>query len=146
AYLERRGFELERGLHLSDRKGYLAGADEDRRRDLERQLSDPRVNAIWFARGGYGSGRIVSGIDWKNVARTPKALIGYSDLTVIQAAAYRAGRLVTFQGPMIGNLGDAASFDEASLWQVLQEGAFAFAQPIERRSILRQGTGEGPLV
>jgi muramoyltetrapeptide carboxypeptidase len=146
AYLSARGFEPVLGEHLTDRRAYLAGADEDRRRDLDRLLSDPGLSAIWFARGGYGSARIVSRLDLGSLRRHPKALIGYSDVTVLQAAAYRAMRLVTFHGPMISSLGDAASFDEESLWRTLASGGGGFEHRIDASAVLRPGAGEGPLV
>ena len=144
AYLSARGFVPVRGPHLGSRHGYLAGADQERLEDLNGLLADPSVRAIWFARGGYGSARIVSGLALAGLRRRPKALIGYSDVTVIHAAAYRRLGLATFHGPLVSELGDPGAFDEASLWEAL-EGR-APEHRLEPASVLRPGTGEGPLV
>ncbi len=146
AYLESRGFRLRRGRHIGDRYGYLAGADADRLSDLNSLLADPDLAAIWFVRGGYGSGRIIDRIDFEPLRREPKALIGYSDLTVVQAAAWRHCGLVTYYGPMVADLGDSGRFDESSLWEAVSgDGGLSSHSP-GRSTVLRPGRGEGPLV
>lgn len=146
AYLESRGFRLRRGRHIGDRHGYLAGADADRLSDLNSLLADPDLAAIWFVRGGYGSGRIIDRIDFEPLRRGPKALIGYSDLTVVQAAAWRHYGLVTYYGPMVADLGDAGRFDESSLWEAVSGDGGLSGRSLGRSTVLRPGTGEGPLV
>jgi muramoyltetrapeptide carboxypeptidase len=145
-YLAGRGFETVLGEHLHDRLGYLAGRDEDRLADLNRMLADPKLSAVWFARGGYGSARIVEGVELKILRRRPKALIGYSDMTVVHAAAYRRIALATFHGPHVSDLGDPASFDETTLWSALSGGGGELRYPISGSTILRPGAGDGPLI
>ncbi|MEU8952791.1 LD-carboxypeptidase [Streptomyces sp. NPDC048518] len=81
--------------------GYLAGADADRARDLERAWCDPDVAAVFCARGGYGAQRMVDLVDWAALrAAGPKVFVGYSDATVLhEAFATRLG-LATLHGPM----------------------------------------------
>ncbi|MFQ5877774.1 MAG: LD-carboxypeptidase [Acidobacteriota bacterium] len=145
-FLERRGYRVVRGEHLHDRRAYLAGGDRERLADLNRFLRDPDVAAVWFARGGYGCARIVSEVDFEPLRRSPKALIGFSDATVVHAAARRAIGLSTFYGPNVSDLGDEGSFDEASLWDVLSAGPAAIRIPLAPARVLRPGAGEGPLV
>jgi len=144
AWLERRRFVVARGEHLLDRRGYLAGEDGDRARDLNRALADPELQAVWFARGGYGSQRILAEIDFSPLRSRPKALIGYSDVTPLQAAAWKTARLATFQGPMVSELADTAAYDAAALSKALSGAPLRFALP--RGSILRPGRGEGPIL
>ncbi len=146
AYLESRGYRVRRGRHLERRHGYLAGADTDRLSDLNALLADPDPVAIWFARGGYGSGRIVERLDLEPLCRAPKALIGYSDLTVVQAAAWRRHRLVTYYGPMVADLGERGRFDEPSLWESVSGGGGGSSHALDRSAVLRPGSGEGPLI
>jgi muramoyltetrapeptide carboxypeptidase len=146
AYLEARGFRLRCGRHLDRRHGYLAGTDADRLDDLNALLADPEVAAVWFARGGYGSGRIVDRIDLEPLHRAPKALIGYSDLTVLQAAAWRRHRLVTYYGPMVADLGERGQFDERSLWDTVAGDGGGIGHAVDRCKVLRPGHGEGPLI
>jgi len=93
------GWEPIVGSHASDRVGYLAGSDRDRLNDINRALRDPKIDAIWCLRGGYGMMRILSGIDYDAMSRTPKVIIGYSDVTALHAAVQRKCRLVTYHGP-----------------------------------------------
>lgn len=61
---------------------HYAGDDELRAKQLQQAIDNPEVKAIWFARGGYGSVRIVDKVDFSKLKRNPKYLIGYSDITV----------------------------------------------------------------
>ena len=142
--LERRGFVVETGRHLFDREAYLAGRDADRLDDLNSMLRDPGLGAIWFARGGYGLHRIVAGLDLLALRRAPKALIGYSDVTVAQAAAWRRLRLASFQAPMVQELGDRGGYDAGALWRTLAGGGLRLRFPA--RSVVRPGRARGPLV
>ena len=145
-YLKSRGYALVRGRHLEERRGYLAGSDEDRLEDLNALLRDRTIRALWSARGGYGSARVVEGLDFRSLRRWPKIVIGYSDLTVLHAAAYRRLGLSTFYGPNVSDLGHAASFDEGSLWQALAVDGGSMAHDLRTSAVLRPGSGEGPLV
>lgn len=144
AWLERRGYRVERAEHLLDRRGYLAGKDGDRLRDLNAALADPGLKAIWFARGGYGSQRILEGVDFSPLRAHPKSLIGYSDITAIQAAAWQTARLATLHGPMVSELADAGAYDAKALAEALSGAPLGFR--FLRRSVLRAGRGEGPIV
>ena len=146
AYLEARGYRPVAGRFLRERHGYLAGSDRHRLEDLQGFLADRSVRAVWFARGGYGTGRIIADVDLSPLRRHPKALIGYSDLTVLQAAADRALGLCTFHGPLVAELGDATAFDESSLWDALGGTGRRGARDLPGGTVLRPGEGEGRLV
>jgi muramoyltetrapeptide carboxypeptidase len=146
AYLAGRGYSPVPAPHLRSRHGYLAGTDLERQRDLNSFLADGDLKAIWFARGGYGCARIVADLDLSPLRRRPKALIGYSDITVLHAAAQRALGLVTFHGPLVSELGDPAAFSETSLWRALSSGPGPLEYELDPGSVLRAGRGEGPLV
>ena len=93
------GWEPIVGPHATERVGYLAGRDHDRLNDINSALRDPKIDAIWCLRGGYGMMRILSAIDYDALSRAPKAIIGYSDITALHAAVQRKCRLVTYHGP-----------------------------------------------
>lgn len=94
--------------HLHDVRGHLAGHDAARAADLDSAFRDPTLRAVWAARGGYGSGRLLDRLDWEALRHDPKVLVGFSDLTALLLAAWRRLRLVTFHGPFVGQLGDLA--------------------------------------
>jgi muramoyltetrapeptide carboxypeptidase len=146
AYLTARGYEPVVGRHVRERHGYLAGADEGRLEDLNGFLADRAIRGVWFARGGYGSARIVAGLDLAPFRKDPKPIIGYSDITVVHQAVYRRLGVSTFYGPLVPELGDESAFDEASLWRALSGGDRTLDFEIGPESIHREGMAEGPLV
>jgi muramoyltetrapeptide carboxypeptidase len=79
------GFIVEIGEHVFKENGPYAGDDEQRASDLQKALNDGNCKAIWFARGGYGSLRILSLLNWSAFLKKPKWLIGFSDITVFHS-------------------------------------------------------------
>jgi muramoyltetrapeptide carboxypeptidase len=137
------GWEPIVGPHATERVGYLGGHDRDRLNDINQALRDPNVDAIWCLRGGYGMMRILAGIDYDALSRTPKAIIGYSDVTALHAAVQRKCRLVTYHGPTAREtLTDFSrdSFRRAVVEQVDSCGVAADAREINA------GVAEGRLV
>ena len=67
-------------------------------RDLAAAIADPSIDGIWCLRGGYGASRLLPTLDLAAIARRPKALIGFSDITALHAAWGRAG-VMSFHGP-----------------------------------------------
>jgi muramoyltetrapeptide carboxypeptidase len=93
------GLRVEVAPNAYARRGYLAGTDEARLDDLNAALADPQVRAVVCTRGGYGVQRIVDGLDLAAVRADPKLVVGFSDITALQLALWRAARLVTVHGP-----------------------------------------------
>ncbi len=98
--LHRAGFRTVVGAHALDVRGYLAGRDEDRARDLMAAFADPAVDGIVCVGGGYGSPRILDLLDYDLIARHPKVFVGYSDITALHCAIGKRAGLVTFHGLM----------------------------------------------
>jgi muramoyltetrapeptide carboxypeptidase len=94
------GLKMKTGEHLLDRHGYLGGTDEHRAADINTMFADPEVDAILALRGGWGCNRLIDRIDYKTVARHPKILMGYSDITGLLLALNAKTGLVTFHGPV----------------------------------------------
>lgn len=96
------GVEVRLGASVRARAGYLAGDDAARLADLATMLGDPSVKAVFCARGGYGSQRIVSRLAPDALARGCKILMGYSDITALLTATLAAG-VVSVHGPMVAD-------------------------------------------
>jgi muramoyltetrapeptide carboxypeptidase len=110
--------------HAEGRFGYLAGTDADRAADLNAMYADPEVRAVFALRGGWGSARILPLLDWAMIRRSPKLLIGYSDVTALHLAfAARAG-YATIHG------GNATSSWMPESWESLWRLAFAADRPV----------------
>ena len=137
------GWEPIVGAHAVDRTGYLAGHDRDRLKDINQALRDPKIEAIWCLRGGYGLLRILDRIDYDALSRTPKAIIGYSDVTALHAAVQRRCKLITYHAPTAREfLSDFSrdSFQRAVIQQIDSCGTAPAAREINA------GTAEGRLV
>ena len=94
------GLKMKAGEHLLDRYGYLAGTDANRAADVNSMYADPEVNAIITLRGGWGCNRILDLLDYKLIAKHPKIIMGYSDITSLLLALNAKTSLVTFHGPV----------------------------------------------
>src|SRR5437870_12527610 len=81
AVLEGWGLSVQVGSAVLQRQAYLAGSDEERLADLAQMIDDRRVRAIFCARGGYGSQRLLPRLDLGRRARQRKQLIGQRDAT-----------------------------------------------------------------
>lgn len=99
-YLERIGFRVKLGKHILKKYGYLAGSDQQRASDLNDFFSDSKIKAIFTARGGYGSHRILPLLNYDVIKLNPKVLVGYSDITALHLSLLSKAGLVTFSGPM----------------------------------------------
>ncbi len=99
--LENWGLRVHRGLHLYDRYGSFAGTDDDRLYDLQKALDDPEIKAIFIARGGYGTTRILDRIDLTVLKSHPKWIVGFSDVTALHAHLLKHG-FIGVHGPMPG--------------------------------------------
>ncbi|WP_420384872.1 S66 peptidase family protein [Roseivirga sp.] len=102
--LESWGLKVHRGQFLSADSDYFAATDEQRLQDLQWALDSPEIKAIVFARGGYGTTRILDQIDFTAFKEFPKWTIGFSDLT---SFLLQAGQLFipAVHGPMAYTLG-----------------------------------------
>lgn len=99
------GYRVTWRAGITARTGYLAGDDGRRAGELNSWLRDPEVRAILFARGGYGTSRILDRLDFAALRRDPKLIAGFSDLTALLLAVTRRVRVVAFHGPMVARTG-----------------------------------------
>ena len=107
-------------------EGHFAGPDEARLSALREVIADPSVNAVWFARGGYGSNRIAEAAlaDLPEGASS-KTYMGYSDAGFLLAGLHKAGIDVAW-GPMPQDVlrsGGEAAVTRALDWLVRRDAA-----------------------
>ena len=77
------GLNIVLGKHIYDKNGHFAGTDKNREKDFQKALDNKNIKAIWCARGGYGTVRIIDKLNFDSYLKNPKWIIGYSDITVI---------------------------------------------------------------
>jgi muramoyltetrapeptide carboxypeptidase len=106
------GFRVKIGKTVGgDSVNYFSGTDEQRLEDLQDMLDDENIAAILFGRGGYGLSRIIDQISFKKFRRSPKWILGYSDITLLHAHIYSNYEIATGHCPMAGAFGDAGPDD-----------------------------------
>lgn len=79
------------GKHVFKQNNHFAGTDDERCEDFQNALDDPKIKAIWCARGGYGTVRILDKLDYSKFKEHPKWLIGYSDITALHNQFHNEG-------------------------------------------------------
>ena len=80
-FFEDKGYKLDFGKSNYLKWGPFAGTPQERADDINRMFSDPNIDAIMCARGGYGANRVLPLIDYELIQENPKIFIGYSDIT-----------------------------------------------------------------
>jgi muramoyltetrapeptide carboxypeptidase len=143
--LEGWGFGVVLGDAVLERRAYLAGTDEARHADLRRMIGDPSVRAMFCARGGYGSQRLMPHLDLAALRDHPKPIVGYSDATALLAAAVNIGT-VGVHGPMVAT-DLARGLSEQTLgwlWSLLTDPGFLWEAEVPRT--IRLGRARGRLV
>jgi muramoyltetrapeptide carboxypeptidase len=141
--LEQAGYRVRLGAAVLKRRGYLAGSETDRLADLVDMFGDPEVRAIIAARGGYGSGRLLSLFDPGIARQNGKIFVGYSDLTFLLTQLVQRAELVAFHGPMIAEL-DTNLEGAAALLGLL--GGDKAGWNLSAGQIIQPGTAEGMIV
>lgn len=85
------GLHAVLGKHVFAQANHFAGSDMQRFQDFQQALDDSKIKAIWCARGGYGSIRILDKLDFTKFKKNPKWIIGYSDVTVFHNHIHNLG-------------------------------------------------------
>lgn len=144
AVLERLGYRVRLGEHVLSRYGYLAGDDEQRASDLRSLLGRRELSALWFARGGYGTARLLPEIPWATLRRDPKLLIGYSDLTAMFNAVVDRTPAICLYGPGVAELDDRRAWHGPTLRTLL--AGRPLTMRLARKDILAEGRAAGRLI
>jgi len=106
------GFKVKIGKTVGGTSSnYFSGTDSERLTDLQEMLDDETLSAILFGRGGYGLSRIIDQISFKKFRKSPKWMLGYSDITLLHAHIYGNYGIVTAHSPMAGAFQEAGPED-----------------------------------
>lgn len=148
ARIESWGFRVRYRDDIFSKKRYLAGDDERRLEELKDYLLDDTVRAIFLARGGYGSMRLLPELAKLPSDLPPKILLGYSDFTSILSFVRQNWGWVSFQGPVVAKdiSGNLKADGEASLLRALTDPAPLGALSPAGLQALHPGRATGPLV
>lgn len=138
------GLHVVLGKTIGPEYHQLAGTDEARARDLQQMLDNPAIKAIWAARGGYGTVRIIDMLDFTRFRKTPKWIVGYSDVTVLHSHIHTLG-IATLHATMPINVKKNSEASMQSLKKALFGKKLKYTH-IPPRAQNRTGVAEGQLV
>lgn len=122
----------------------FAGNDALRTADLQCFINDTSIKAIFAARGGYGTIRIIDDVDFMPIKEAPKWLIGFSDITVLHAHVFALFGLQSIHGQMPVNIPDASAVSIQTLRKALFGEDFGYHFSAEKLN--RLGEAQGILV
>ncbi|MGM0375882.1 MAG: S66 peptidase family protein [Bacteroidota bacterium] len=114
-FLAYNGFRSRRAAHADSQHYQFSAADSDRAADMQLMLDDPKIDVIWCCRGGYGSSRVIDKLDFSSMAKHPKWIVGYSDITVFHSTLSGLYNTTSIHGPMPVNLPENTR-DEGPEW------------------------------
>jgi muramoyltetrapeptide carboxypeptidase len=115
AIFESWGLEVTLGKHIFKKHGRFAGTESERLHDLQNSLDNPDIQAVFFARGGYGIVGILDRISLDKFKRNPKWLIGYSDITALHSLISGSG-ICSLHAPMSSHLAKEGANEISSLF------------------------------
>ncbi len=140
-------FTVEGSRLLESQDDGFSAGDDVRANEFNSAIKAAKTEGIIAGRGGYGCLRLLNGIDYDLVAVSPKAVIGFSDITILQAALFQKTGLISFSGPMPLTL-DAEGL-QYLLPLLLQETTGRDLIPARAKSrieVLSHGIAEGTLL
>ena len=118
-----RGYRVKVPRNLFESDGYLAGDDRDRARQFMAVMTDPEVDAVFAAAGGYGAMRTLRHVDFSQL-REPKIVTGFSDITAVHMALWSQCGWTSFHSPnMIDGFGQGAGQKASTrswFWRMLE--------------------------
>ena len=137
------GLNVKIGKTIGLENNQFAGTDEERIKDFQAMLDDDSVKAIWCARGGYGTVRIIDALDFTKFIRNPKWIIGYSDVTVLHSHIHNMG-FETLHASMPVNIPKNTSEALNSLKDALKGNELSYI--IKSNKLNKPGSATGQLV
>ena len=110
--MESWGYNIKIGDTIDKRDFTFGGTDEERAKDFQQMLDDPKIKAIMCARGGYGAVRIIDKLNWEKFKVKPKWIIGFSDITVFHTHLSRNFGIASIHSKMCNSFPDDWSLAE----------------------------------
>ena len=145
------GFNIKVGDTVGKRDFTFGGTDEERARDFQQMIDDPKVKAIMCARGGYGFGRIIDKLNFSKLQTHPKWIIGFSDITVLHCHLNRNFGIASIHSKMCNSFPDDWNKAEPiqietilSIKQALTGQKMKYTAPVN--PLNKTGKAEGVLI
>jgi muramoyltetrapeptide carboxypeptidase len=141
--LESWGLNVKLGATIGLDNFQLGGTDTERAADFQAQLDDENVKAIWCARGGYGTVRIIDSIDFTKFKKHPKWIMGFSDVTVLHSQL-NVERVASLHSIMPFTVPNAPEEVKDTLRKALFGETISYSIPTKSYDL--EGTASGELI
>ena len=141
--LESWGLKVKLGNTIGLDNCQLGGTDNERAADFQAQLDDENVKAIWCARGGYGTVRIIDALDFTKFKKHPKWIMGFSDVTVLHSQL-NVERVASLHSIMPFTVPNAPEEVKETLRKALFGETISYTIPSKSYDV--KGTASGELV
>jgi len=106
---------------------------------------DSDIKAVFCARGGYGTTRLLAKIEYDLIRQNPKIIVGYSDITALLMAIQKRTGLITFHGPVVRELASGHQGNYDNLLRLLSSDK-PLKLSLAKGATLIPGRAKGPLI
>ena len=135
SFFSERGWQVCAGETVFARELRFAGSDELRGAELQRFATDPALDVVVSARGGYGISRLLDRLDFDAIREAGRILVGYSDFTAFGLALLARAGGISFQGPSAADFGSRGDSEFT---------IHSFFDAIEKPEVSIEFTADGP--
>lgn len=140
--LNQKGYKVIIGKNCFNKFGSLAGTDRERQDDMQYMLDNPNIKAILFSRGGYGCSRIFNRLNYDNYLKSPKFLIGYSDITCFHGLLNNSLSSESIHGQMCINFKNSEQSSLDNLFKILTNNEIKYSFPLKTLNFDKPITGK----
>ena len=137
------------GKYVYAKNNHFAGTDAERAEDFQNAMDDPSVKAIWCARGGYGSMRILDKLNFANFKKHPKWVVGFSDITAFHGKLDQLG-IQSIHGMMAAGLELSEELSEETQANITSLKETLFGEPLQYKldssPFNKKGMAKGVLI
>lgn len=141
------GFKCKLGKSLFAKEGYLAGSDTLRANDLMEMFKDDEVDGILCYKGGYGCQRFLHLLDFEEIKKHPKLIMGFSDVTILLNAIYQKCDFPTVHGEMGVCMQNYEEYTFNHFFNTILNGFnLPLKNPTKELNVINEGIAEGTLV
>lgn len=150
-FWQNEGFNLTYSKNCRELDQYHSSSIASRVEDLHEAFLDPNVKMVITSLGGFNSNQLLRHLDFELIAKNPKILCGYSDITALLNAIYAKTGLVTYHGPHYSTFGfdGEPDYTRQAFFDCLMKDAPIKVTPSKVASqyfIIQEGVCEGTII
>ncbi len=146
AFIESWGLKIRLGKSIDSEENQFAGDDGLRISDFQQMLDNSEIKAIWCAKGGYGTVRIIDKLDFSKFRISPKWIIGYSDITVLHSHLHNLG-IETLHAQILLGVEKKSAETFGTIKEALFGKSYSISYPVkDNQKLNRKGQAKGRIV